>query len=112
MIKTSVLDGVEVVLCDERVPVIVQSPRGLIFAKGLCIGILIDDGPAVCPLVEEGWSDPWLQNKPTAKVYSVYFLTVVVEAYISCFRFTKIISRVQAIVVRMGIKLLTTKDLH
>lgn len=93
MIKPSVLYGVEVVLCDERVPMVVQSPRGLIFAKSLRVCIFIDDSPAVRPLVEEGGGDPGLENKPAAEVYSVYFLVVVVEAYISCPQFPKIISQ-------------------
>ena len=64
MIKAVIGDLVEVILSDPGVPVVLESGRCSVFAKSLSISVLVDDRLTVCPFLEDGGSDPWLEDEP------------------------------------------------
>ena len=88
MIQSRACDLIEVVLCDPRVPVVLQIRLGLALAKGLCISIFIDH---VTAQREDGRGNPWLKDKPAAEVHAADFIIAVVECNIS---FAKVAARV------------------
>ena len=64
MIEAILANLVEVILSDPGVPMVLQSGGCSIFTKSLSISVLVDDGRARCPRLEDGWSDPRLEDKP------------------------------------------------
>lgn len=68
---------VEVVLCNPRVPVILQLRLGSILAKYLCERPFVLGGIAL----KDTWGDPRLEDEPTPCVYATDLLTIVVEEW-------------------------------
>ena len=83
MIKAIVGNFGEVVLGDPGVPVILQSGRCSVLAEGLRVSVLVNDCIARGPLLKDGRSNPWLEDKPASQVDTTDFVVLVVESYIT-----------------------------
>ena len=83
MIEAVVADLGEVIFGDPGVPMIFQSRRCIILAEGLSVRVLVDDCHARGPWLEDGGSDPWLEDEPAAQVDATDLVVLVVESYIT-----------------------------
>jgi hypothetical protein len=75
VVQTRSSHFVEVVLCDPRVPMLLQLRLGSIFAELLSKSPLIYSRVAL----EDGGSNPWLENEPATSVDTANFLAAVGE---------------------------------
>lgn len=73
----------EVVLGDPGVPVILQSGRCGVFAKGLSVRVLVDNSLARGPFLKDGRCNPWLEDEPATQVDPTDLVVLVVEGYIT-----------------------------
>ena len=87
MVQPSLGNLVEIVLGDPRIPVACKTRRCFVFTQSLGVGELIDNRFTGCPIIEDGGSDPGLQDEPSTEVYTPYFVIVVIKAYITAFEF-------------------------
>lgn len=71
---------VEIVLGDPRVPVVLKIGLSLILAEVFAIGVLVYHTVAQR---ENRWRDPWLKDKPAAKIDTPNFVGVVIESHSS-----------------------------
>lgn len=68
---------VEVILCDPRVPVILELRLGSILAKDLSVRPFVLRGVAL----EDTGGDPRLEDEPTTCVHATNLLTIVIEKW-------------------------------
>ena len=83
MVEAILADLGKVIFSDPGVPVARQSSRCSVFAEGLSVGVLIDDGHARGPGLKDGGSDPWLEHEPATQVHATDFVILVVEGHIT-----------------------------
>lgn len=77
MVQSCLRHLVEVVLCDPRIPVLLQARLCGIFAQDLGIGPLIYR----CIALEDAGCDPGLEDEPATCVDATDFLAIVVEEW-------------------------------
>ena len=83
MVEAIVANFGEVIFGDPGVPVVLQSGRCSGLAEGLSVRVLVDDGVARGPWLEDGGCDPWLEDEPAAQVDATDLVVLVVEGYIT-----------------------------
>jgi hypothetical protein len=77
MVQSRLRHLIEVVLCDPRIPVVLQTRLCGIFAQDLGVGPLIHR----CITLENAGCDPGLEDEPATCVDAADFLAVVVEEW-------------------------------
>lgn len=60
VVQASSCNLVEVVLSDPSFPVIVETRRSFVLAKGLCVCVLVHHSSSRRPFLKDRRSDPWL----------------------------------------------------
>lgn len=81
MIEAILANLGEVVFGDPGVPVILQSGRRSVLAKGLSVSVLVDNSLARGPFLKDGGCNPWLEDEPATQVDTTDLVVLVVEGH-------------------------------
>ena len=69
-----------------------ETRGGFLWSQRLCVSVLIDDGLTGGPIGEDGRSDPWFEDKPTAEVDAVDFVVAVIKRIVPACQLTAKVS--------------------